>query len=392
MNNQGKKLVKAGITLSVLTSTLLHATNGDHLIGTGAKARGMGGAGIALSHGAESALLNPALITSVENTEISFGGTVFMPKVESTGATVSMFTKSAADMNVIPEVSIASKIKDGFYAGIGIWGTAGMGVDYRDDGGMNANMVTNLQLMQFGVPLAFKKERFSIGVAPILQYGALDIQYDGTGFGGGPTGSGIAQDLAFGFSAGITVDVTDNFTIGAVYKSPIKMDYSYQISTAAAGMGMTVGDDLEQPAEIGVGIGFKMNEHAFAIDYKQIKWSDAAGYDYFGWEDQDVIAVGYEYSTGGNSFRIGYNHGESPVVDNLNPAIDVFNLIGFPATSEDHYTAGATFKISDQTSIDLAYVYSPKSTKTFDTTGMPMPSVTTTHSENSVSFQLTYNF
>ena len=76
-------LLKSGIALSLLTSTLLHATNGDHLISVGAKARGMGGTGIALSHGAESSLSNPALITSVEGTEISFGGTLFMPDIHT---------------------------------------------------------------------------------------------------------------------------------------------------------------------------------------------------------------------------------------------------------------------------------------------------------------------
>jgi long-chain fatty acid transport protein len=53
------------------------------LIGIGAKARGMGGIGIGMSHGAESALANPAMITSVKGTEVSFGGTIFMPDVKN---------------------------------------------------------------------------------------------------------------------------------------------------------------------------------------------------------------------------------------------------------------------------------------------------------------------
>ena len=76
-------LIRNGIVLSLLTSTLLHATNGDNLIAVGTKARGMGGTGIAVSHGAESSLSNPAMITSVEGTEISFGGTLFMPDIST---------------------------------------------------------------------------------------------------------------------------------------------------------------------------------------------------------------------------------------------------------------------------------------------------------------------
>lgn len=155
------------IALSLIASATLHATNGDNLIAVGAKARGMGGTGIAISHGAESGLSNGAMITSVEGTEITFGGTIFMPDIETQIASPfglppqPSFT-SGADINMIPEVSIAHKINENWYIGVGMWGTAGMGVDYSNAafnpmiGQMgNFQMVTNLQLMQFGVPIAY---------------------------------------------------------------------------------------------------------------------------------------------------------------------------------------------------------------------------------------------
>ena len=162
-----KRSIKLAVAAAVaLTSTAAFATNGSNLIGIGAKARGMGGVGIGMSHGAESALVNPALITSVKNTEVQFAGTIFMPDVKAdTGIGGGSFD-SDADMNVIPAVSLASKITDNFYAGIGMWGTAGMGVDYREEAS-NFNMVTNLQLMQFGVPLAYKTNGFSIAITPL---------------------------------------------------------------------------------------------------------------------------------------------------------------------------------------------------------------------------------
>lgn len=88
----------------VLIGIPVFATNGDVLIGLGAKARGMGGVSIAKSHGAESALLNPAMIAAVKGTEISFGSTFFMPDVSYNGGTG--YQGSDADINVIPEVSV----------------------------------------------------------------------------------------------------------------------------------------------------------------------------------------------------------------------------------------------------------------------------------------------
>jgi long-chain fatty acid transport protein len=391
-----------------LGSTSAFATNGDHLIGLGAKARGMGGTGIGISHGAESALANPAMITSVKNSEISFGGTLFMPDVATNlGAGAP---KSDADMSMIPEVSLATKINDNLYVGVGMWGTAGMGVDYREQSGFTANMkmVTNLQLMQFGVPVAYKMNNFSIGFTPIMQYGALDIQYDSTGFpSGGPKGAGVAQDFGYGYNLGAAFEM-DGLTIGATYKSAIDMEYKGQLSGAtqyfASGFGFNGGqaleDHLEQPAEMGAGVSYKMNEHTIAFDYKKIKWSDAKGYKKFGWEDQSVYALGYQFDAGKWQARAGYNYAKSPIKEQNGATVDgaiynLFNLLGFPATVEKHYTIGGTYELSDSASLDLAYAYAPEVTDTFGLaafTAYSITSIKTTHSQDSLSFQLNFKF
>jgi|GEM_PF-4524896 len=105
---------KISIQLSLIATlaiTPLFATNGDTLIAVGAKSRGMGGAGIGYSHCAESTLQNPSLITCTKGTNISFGGTVFMPDVNFKMGQAAEH-ESAADMNVIPSVSISERITD----------------------------------------------------------------------------------------------------------------------------------------------------------------------------------------------------------------------------------------------------------------------------------------
>jgi long-chain fatty acid transport protein len=373
----------------------------------------MGGVGIAMSHGAESTLNNPALITSVERTEISFGGTVFMPDITTQlNATQGRMPpqdamKSDSDINMIPEVSLAMKINENFYVGVGMWGTAGMGTDHSQGEGIestigqgqlsNFDMVTNLQLMQFAVPLAYKTNGLSIAIAPVLQYGNLDINFKMPNRTGGidNIGSGVAQDFGFGYTLGATYDFSNGLTIGAVYKSAISMTYDGVIANAAKNFGITMSDTLEQPAEMGVGLAYVMGQHTIALDYTRIQWSDAEGYAEVEWEDQDVIAIGYQYSQDNWALRTGYSHASSAVVETNNPAINMFNLLGFPATSEDHYTVGGTYAFNEQFSIDMAYVYSPESTKTFNVSGipgLPLDTITTDHSENSISFQLTYKF
>ncbi len=422
-----RKTIKLAVVAALaLGATSAFATNGSNLIGTGAKARGMGGIGIGMSHGAESGLSNGALITSVEGTEISFGGTIFMPNVSANmGAGAS---DSAANMSVIPEVSIASKVNDNFYWGIGMWGTAGMGVDYRDETGTTSNfkMVTNLQLMQFGVPLAYTTNGFTAAITPILQYGALDMNFAGaldtaTALANGQAtaastdvahGAGVSQDLQFGYNIGLAYTVAD-VTLGATYKSQIDMEYKGQISAASKvfsdfGMfgGTPLSDKLSTPAEIGIGASYVFGGSTVALDYKQVEWSSAKGYEDFQWKDQTVIAVGYEYATKNWAARIGYNYANNPVdeqaatvgTDATGSAINMLNALGFPAIVKSHISIGGSYNISDATSVDLAYVYAPKVTETYTTAGFAgfgptnPKSVEVEHSQTSVSAQLTYTF
>ena len=405
-----KKTIKL-VVVAALGATSAFATNGATLIGMGAKSRGMAGTGIAMSHGAESALTNPALITSVESIEISFGGTLFMPDVENTQTVYPTGTPPAytatsssdADMNVIPEVSLAAKINDNFYVGVGMWGTGGMGVDYREaTTGTQFQMVTNLQLMEFGVPLAYKVDGLSVALTPILQYGSLDINYNNSN----NIGAGVAQDFAFGYNIGVAYEIS-GITVGAVYKSRIDMDYKDQLVNAMAGFGVAyTNTELSSPAEIGVGASYTVDEHTVALDYKRIKWSDAKGYKDFKWDDQNVITLGYEYKTKEWSARAGYNYASSPI-QNLAPGslsapagstfagdyaglLNTFNLLGFPGIVESHYAVGGSYNISKQVSVDLAFTYASEVTETFKNfAGLD---ITTKHSQTGVSAQLTFDF
>jgi len=406
-----KKTIKLAVTAALaLGATSAFATNGAALIGMGAEARGMAGTGIGISHGAESTLTNPALITTVKSTEISFGGTIFMPDVSyaSQGGTTA---DSAADLSVIPEVSLATKINDNFYVGIGMWGTGGMGVDYRDAAASagTMQMVTNLQLMQFGVPLAYTKNGFSVAVTPILQYGSLDINYvtDTTGDGkANDNGMGIAQDLKFGYNIGIAYSMK-NITVGAVYKSRIDMEYKGfdHVVAPFTATGTYNNNELSTPAEIGIGASYAFGQHTVAMDYKQIKWSDAKGYKDFEWDDQNVISLGYEYKAKGWAARAGYNYASSPISQQslaynnaagLNgDTINMFNLLGFPGVVESHYAVGGTYALNEQTSVDMAFTYAPEKTQTYKAYNRAAGAeydITTKHSQTGLSMQLNYNF
>jgi long-chain fatty acid transport protein len=406
-------ILPGALILSLAASTALFATNGDTLIGVGAKTRAMGGAGIAFSHGAESTLVNPALITHVEETEISFGGTIFMPDIHTEidygmgGIHWGSFgADSDADLSVIPAVALASRVSENVFVGVGMWGTAGMGTDFRGTPQL-FEMETTLQMMQFAVPVAYRYENLSVGIAPILQYGSLDIHYNN----GTAIGDGQNQDFGFGVSLGAVYHFESGFNLGAMYKSEIEMSYGRSLSTATAPFAPLpgfpeIGDTLTQPAEYGIGLGYHHGPHGIALDWKRIAWGSAEGYKQFGWKDQDVFSIGYQYEADTWSLRVGYNHASNPLtLYNAGPtepgkaALDMFNLLGFPATAQDHLTAGGTYLFSQNFSADFTVVYAFNekngaeiSSLQMGGAGFPLEEIRNEHSELGITLQLNYKF
>ena len=428
-----KRTIKLAVVAALaLGATSAFATNGDNMIALGAKARGMGGTGIGVAHGAESGLANPALI---KESEVSFGGTYFAPDVkfnnmsvtpDPTGSNPTMTSgltpmDSKANKSVIPEVALAVKVNDMFTWGIGMYGVAGMGTDYRDDIAVYSNgaglypsptgnqaayqgtmsgtnqMSTNLQLMRFAVPMAFHTDMgLSFAVSPILQYGSLEISYNNGSYynaQGAPhnvrTGSGYSQDFGFGYQLGLSYDIA-GLTLGAEYTSSIDMVYAHQISDATRNFGINGGlglsDHLEQPADMGFGASYKIGGSTLAVDYKRIKWGSAQGYKDFNWEDQNVVALGYEYAAKSWALRVGYNYANNPIKEQLagsmfqpgqydGAAMNYFNMAGFPAVEKSHYTIGGTYNISETIGIDAAYTYAPEVTQSMDTSAMTQANV-----------------
>ncbi len=380
------------IVLVALSASLLFATNGDNLTGLGTKSRAMGGVGIATYFGAENTLTNPALISQSKGTEFDFGSILFMPTIKTNGK------KSKADVSLMPEVSLSQHVNENISFGLGMYGAAGMGVDYRGSG--DANLMdarTALMLMKFAPSIAYHKNNFSVGFAPVIQYGSLDIAYKNNGT---PVGKGSSDDFGFGFETGLTYNVNRNFTVGLVYKSKINMTYKNTLSTAStpfAGiLGSAFADKLTQPAEYGLGLSYNLNNFNLSFDYKKIKWGSATGYKDFGWVDQDVYMIGAKYEKDGTWYALGYNHAKNPITNysttagnNKKAVLNMFNYLMFPATAEDHFSIGAGTKLGKNLTLGFNAMYSPnKIVNTTVTTGV----FKVEHQETSAQISMKYMF
>jgi long-chain fatty acid transport protein len=129
---------------------------------------------------------------------------------------------------------------------------------------------------------------------------------------------------------------------------------------------------LEQPQELAFGVGVAPTDKwNVGADVRWINWSNADGYKDFGWKDQWVFALGTSYKlTPKLTLRAGFNYARSPIRSNNwnNPTstnisggqfnqyqLDLFNLYGFPAITEEAVTVGGSYQFTNSFGVSLAY-------------------------------------
>lgn len=410
---RNKRIAVSMLVAGGLMSPLVYATNGDEMMAVGSQSTAMGGTGVANYIGAESLWANPAMLGKSKGSEVTGGVNLFKPKVTNNGMAGGAATgSSTADTSYIPDISYASRINDGWTYGVAMAGIAGMGVDYTGSAASLGLIKAKsaLSILRVVADVAYNTDKYGLGFAPIFQSGSLMLSYNNfNGVSGGPYNAAQSKDSStgFGYALGGYYNATKDVTVGAAYQSKITAKYGTQISGAGAGFGLMAGgygapfgDNLDQPAQMKLGVAFAVAESlTVTADYKLIQWSDAAGYKDFNWKDQNIVAVGAKYAASGYWLGLGYNHandpiGELPTTSYRNSAVNIFNNMFFPAVVTNSYTFGGGFDLSKSLAIEGAAVITPEVTKTVSINTLPgaAPTNTTTHSQQAYEVSLRYKF
>lgn len=362
------------IGLITVFSSNSFATNGLNLIGLGAKSRGMGGIGTAQNVGVENMLKNPALLDVQDKANIEFMATYMSVSVQTENKDADLIGKtpkkykSANDSAMLPGVGFVYKLTDKVNWGLGVFAVAGIGVDFREENGEHglSKMHTSLGLMKLTPTVKYQvNEDLSLGFGLQSMRGDMSVSYNA----GSDTGRGSSNYTGYGYDLGVAYK-HGGFTYGLNYQSEIFMKYKYQIAAAAEdfGAGDIVGSDkLVHPAETSLGLAYEADNWTASVDYRQVNWSKSDGHSEIGWDDQNIIAVGGSYKQGKNTYRLGYNYAKSPLGKNAlenkasaspknKQSLNLLNIVGMPALSQTHYTAGYSRNFTESFSMDFAYV------------------------------------
>lgn len=399
------KLLSAAVAVALLSTNASYATNGMFMIGTGAKARSMGGVGITMNHDVFTTVANPATMTQIEGNRFDIGADIFKVSAETTMGTgdnkitqesKTDFLTIAEGVYVMPALGATWNKGDLSY-GFTMVPVGGGGSRYTTNLFNCANSTpkncddelgVNLMVMNINPTVALKlDEQNSIGATLIIGFQV----FNASGLTEFTTFTVTQDDTAkltnegedYAYGAGVRVGWLGNFmqdklVLGASYTSQTYMSRFKKYSDLFAEQGR-----MNTPGNVGIGASYKINDDiTVAMDINYIMYSDvkavsnvgpdprsttgpfpvdratnALGKDQglgFGWENQTVFKVGviYEYNPTW-TLRAGWNYAKSPI----NEETDILFSIVAPAVTQNHLTMGATWQMKKDMELSFSYVH-----------------------------------
>ncbi len=369
------------------------ATEGYFQHGNGVVSKALAGAGVAYSQDAMGQSLNPAGLVDVEN-QMNIGIAAFSPMRNLTGSG-SQATNSAVpignfdsdnELFPIPNFGVSYRVNDGASIGFSLYGNGGMNTEWEGMphisggsgvyGGGRSGVDMAQTFMQ--ATLAYRIfDGLSVGVAPIFAVQVFEAKglTPFAGFSDAPTKlSNNDHDTSYGFGGRIGVQFApiDTVKIGGAYQFRTYMTEFDKYAGLFAEQG-----DFDIPPALQVGISWKpVDEVTLLFDYRRIWYSDiasvgnpgpASGLDLatrrlgpddgigYGWTDVNIFKFGAQWEMNEDlTLRAGYSLGENPI-----PSSEVlFNIIA-PGIIEHHITAGLSYKVSDNSTLNVGAFYAP---------------------------------
>jgi len=404
MKKNKLKLIAALVcAVGVASPASVFATNGMFLIGTGAKARSMGGVGITMTHDVFTTTANPATMTQIEGNRFDIGADIFTAPAESTlgqGANKYTVKSEPKDMTLTTGIFVmpamgATWNKGDLSYGITMVPVGGGGSRYdfnlyncanSTPNNCNDTLGVSLMVLDINPTVAMKlDENNSVGATLIIgmqlfkAWGLQKFTQFTTTQNDTAKLTNEGHDVAYG--AGLRLGWLGNFmqnklALGAAYTSQTYMTKFDKYTDLFAEQGR-----LNTPGNIGIGASYIVDDKiTVAMDINYIMYEDVAaignvgpdprgtifpvdratnalGRDEglgFGWDNQTVYKLGliYQYDPMW-TLRAGWNYAKSPI----NEETDILFSLVAPAIVQNHLTMGATYQLDTDMELSFSYVH-----------------------------------
>ena len=367
---------------SLAVASPAHATNGMRMIGFGPIQDSMGGVGVGATLDACSLLSNPAGIADLGQ-RLDAGGAFFKPTVKysATGIAAPFVNNSGQSLDSnrggspIPALAYVRPITEQLSAGIGVFGVAGMGVDYATNLYSGPTYTSYLQA-RFTPGFAYKvNDLLSVGATANVM--VAQMKYD-VGSGAGQALHDTATSLGIGGTFGVKFTPVKMVTLGAAYETKSSFqDFSFTVPSRQnpfdPSQTIPGGVDklhFDQPQSFSFGASVRPIERLLlAADAQWINWAQTMGQALpaystdpnatgaipfnMNWHNQWVFKFGTQVTAApGLTVRAGYNYGKMPLDPNR-----AFENLAFPAITEHHITGGLGYELNDRFALNVSALY-----------------------------------
>jgi len=382
--------LKTTLALSIAAISTHSLANGIAINEQSASAAGTAYAGRASSALDASTIYgNPAGLSKLKRREVSGGLAVIDAKVDidhANGAAQGTNKGDSVPLSVVPFGYFSTPVDDRLTFGLGVYVPYGIINDYESSfQGRYLGSYSKVQVITVQPTVSYKiTDRVSFGFGPTIN--RIDGQLKNNLNNAGAFGSGDAtlnikgHDSAFGFNAGIMVDLTDDTTWGLTYHS--KVTYKLKGDTKVKGgngpiLGLANGKydadlSITLPESVDTSITHRLNDqwtlHAGAtwtrwsrLDTLEVKNSGIQNPQIAGqlgtvseeldWHDTWAFSLGASYQLNPQwVLRTGFAVDAAPTSnDNRNVRIPVGNRKVF--------ALGAGWSPNADLTIDVAYAY-----------------------------------
>lgn len=331
---------------------------------------------------------NPAGISALEKSEMSFGLGIILPesRVESDVTTLdgqviaTGSTKGNAGSVPVPTMSFVWRRcpKSRLTFGLGMGAVGGAASLYAADLPGELNPVlggrsksATIMILQVNPTVSYQvTEKLSIGVAPIIDLASLQINPMQLGQ---PLGAqneihnyGTRYAWGGGFQIGAFYDFKNHFKAGFMYKSPIWAEpLQFDGTTVGSGAPVSGRFELDLPTTLSLGFsydGFK--DTVFGMDFRYFDYAHAQGFkqgvDEKGivqgvdWDSVFSIAIGVERTVNHKlKVRIGYVWNENPI-----PSRSAALNVADPLLMQHTLSFGGTYAVVKDLEFTVAYSHS----------------------------------
>ncbi|MCJ8302514.1 porin [Shewanella sp.] len=323
---------------------------------------------------------NPAAMALFDEKQLSMGLTYADVQVQvsdvthgNSGANYGS-VDDAAEAKIIPNFYYVSPINDKFAYGVAMFSNFGTGTDTTE---LSNNIIggalpapidllgkTEVTTINFNLSASYRiNEHFSVGAGIDVIYGQGTL----TRGGSVPTQEGPvhmdlvdvdADGISFGGIVGAVYEINDDNRFGISYR------FSPEFSAdGTVNYGGTDFEEINIPLpDIFQVAGFHQLTDKFAVhytaqlttwgDFDEISVSDPvdAQLKHYAWDDSWLFSVGGTYTLNESwTLRAGYMHDQGVVGE--------LSSISIPDSNRNWYTAGATYNLSKQTSLDFGLAF-----------------------------------